>query len=536
MHNLPSDYQIEKTRSGQMTAKYKGKYLYSRYDPQKEADVFLKKEIQSIKKYIIIFGCGFGYLLKSLINYYQFDHIVTIELEEYFVANLKKNIKDNKIKIDILYRPTFSQLRQFLFSCFNEYDALYLQFIIWQPIWRIDKEYFAGLLDEVKNFLSINLANISTMAIFGPIICLNFFKNLHHQKKVKFLIKSDNPVAFPVLILASGPSLEYAIDEIKSYQNKIIIIALPSTLNLLKHKKIEPDFIINVDPGFSTVFHFKHYYSKKSILITPLTTSRHVLKSWKGKILLISQGFPCESIILNNNLKMINLPSSGTVTFSAVNLVKTLGFQSVLLIGQDFAINKIAMHTRGGGYERFYLNNNCYFQSLDYFNLEQISKQNLTSIPGDRNQLKMSTHNLKLYYNHLNNEYNQNDDFVRIHNSNTTYFPDKIIKMSLPEYILQNILKTDKNDIINKYFQFENLIKSEKQIMLKFVRFLESAKKSNFNLNKISDTYIKSIISMSFIPDLIKMNNVQTENEKNEGKLIQKLIKRFCKFIYMCLL
>ena len=55
-------------RTGTITATFNGRALYSRYDPQMEANRFLDTEIgESLPHTIVVLGAGLGYLCRAAV-------------------------------------------------------------------------------------------------------------------------------------------------------------------------------------------------------------------------------------------------------------------------------------------------------------------------------------------------------------------------------------------------------------------------------------------------------------------------------------
>ena len=75
----------------------------------------------------------------------------------------------------------------------------------------------------------------------------NSFRNLRHGDKrvlVHCKVKSDK---YPMLVIASGPSLEDNIEHVKRLQDRVIIITSGSSLKVLLQNGIKPDFHCNLE-------------------------------------------------------------------------------------------------------------------------------------------------------------------------------------------------------------------------------------------------------------------------------------------------
>ena len=59
---------FEETRSGDLTFRYKDLYFHSRYDPWKEALSQAREVLKKKSDWVVLFGLGCGYLLKTLVK------------------------------------------------------------------------------------------------------------------------------------------------------------------------------------------------------------------------------------------------------------------------------------------------------------------------------------------------------------------------------------------------------------------------------------------------------------------------------------
>ena len=74
----------------------------------------------------------------------------------------------------------------------------------------------------------------------------------------------------PVLVCASGPSLNCCIKIIKQFEDKLFIICLSSALSVLIKNNIIPDLVFSTDGGYWAGEHLKHLKKNKDI---PLAVS-----------------------------------------------------------------------------------------------------------------------------------------------------------------------------------------------------------------------------------------------------------------------
>ncbi|HOV15442.1 MAG TPA: DUF115 domain-containing protein, partial [Spirochaetota bacterium] len=341
------NYIRETGKKGFLTYKFNDKYIYSSYDPFIEAKRFVST--LKINSKTVITCCGPDYVNSNLLDLgiteilsfepISFEHIDNSDCIKRFTntAEIEDYIKKNKIT-----NP---------------------QLIIWQPLIETNPDFFLFQLRKIKDFIQKETFSNNATNYFGFIESKNIIRNICRLDEIDIIKKSDVKIDLPALVISSGFSLKDNIDFIKKIIHKVYVFALPSALPYLEYNNIEPDFVIAVDPGYGTFYHLAKY--KKTIkLITTLSINPTVFNLNNYKPFFFNYDNQLENIFYKDTNIIKSFPE-GSVIFNTLRIVKLLGFNDIIIIGQDFGFKDGRSHIYDGLFEKEFLNKVDYFLTLE---------------------------------------------------------------------------------------------------------------------------------------------------------------------------
>ncbi|WP_168203354.1 6-hydroxymethylpterin diphosphokinase MptE-like protein [Oceanispirochaeta crateris] len=352
------------SQSGTPTARINNKYLHSKYDPLKEARLFVNNFIQdksySKNKLIIVLEPGLGYLLNEL----SLIHPQNLIFSVFFHSNTyqycsEKGVLDNIFSYAPNMNDSLTTVLDKTLTRLNMRDIIFLE-------WPASKYLFP---DECKHIrykilehLRILQGNEITKRQFSKLWICNGIRNyLRHDYSTCIA----SPLDRAVILAASGPSLENHIDRIQELQKDYFIVALPSSLSILKEYDIIPDILFTTDPGFYAREHLK-YLDPSTLCIAPVTAS---FRDNQNHLAGINQGSYIESLLFKNN-ELPFLAEMGTVAATALTFLKEICTHPIYIAGLDFCIKDIKMHAEPHSFKSIILKNeNRFFPGVSsYFN------------------------------------------------------------------------------------------------------------------------------------------------------------------------
>ncbi|MFO7730148.1 MAG: 6-hydroxymethylpterin diphosphokinase MptE-like protein [Spirochaetia bacterium] len=312
--------------------------LHSRYDPWREAEKYIQHSQVSISKttYILL-EPGYGYLSKVLLNKNPQAKI----LEVHCTSNLEAlSVTASQTKIAAWSPDSKISLSAFLYSHIDDLEIGSVEVLAWPPAERLFPNAYSDLKQQVRSFLQERRSTIHTTGKFGRLWLRNTLK------RVALLppIISKLAVHAPVVIAASGPSLQKALPLLADKQDSLFILALPSSLRTLTYYNIQPNMIVHSDPGFYSNYHLRNCRSA-NLQAAPLYAAGY--RTARQQLLLLSTGSPVEEFFIDKlSSDAFRIKPHGTVAGIAYQLASKISAGPIIWAGLDLCYQDIQAHTR----------------------------------------------------------------------------------------------------------------------------------------------------------------------------------------------
>lgn len=329
---------------------YQQPYIYSQTKPLESHTNFLFPILDTISKTLkeekntiinfekfIFFGSGLGMHIKETIQNLNLKvcFIVEDDLELFrsslFTTNYAELAKKTKLFFSVFdTKEEFNeQANQFLEE--NFYMNHYIKYfqLLSHSKEKTDQFYITLTNQSHLRFLFHDYLKTSLQ----PLINLqDDFKIL--KKESHFIKKIEK---HPILLLASGPSLEKNISYLKEHYKKFYIVAVSSTLYYLEEHNIIPNIVIHIDPFQASIQSFTKLknidFLNNTMIFASASTPNNVLKLLKQEnIFLFENG----TNFIEDSLKF-SAPCVGSLAYQSLLL---LGAKNIYLLGLDFAVNQ----------------------------------------------------------------------------------------------------------------------------------------------------------------------------------------------------
>jgi len=332
---------IEPARNGTPSSFSGSIRIHSAYNPGKEAKNFLAAHLDDIrdKTTIVIIGAGLGYIDQELRNQRPESNIIALHLSNtLYNSRIQDNNYTNSVKR--WYPGSEESVELFLYNNLLETAIGGLRILKWPAAIKV----FPGIAEESITALSAVIrrhsGNISTTAAFGRLWINNSLRNYLNLNQVIIQQK----IIGPVVLTASGPSLEKTLNYLIKYRDRFHLWALPSSLPALKNAGLIPQLIISTDPGYWARLHTR-FFPEEVPVAMPLSSAPIPVPSLKT--LLISQNTPGEAFLLKNDKwPRYELPTMGTVAASAIELWKQISSGPMVITGLDLCWFDLRSHAR----------------------------------------------------------------------------------------------------------------------------------------------------------------------------------------------
>ncbi|MEK4177397.1 6-hydroxymethylpterin diphosphokinase MptE-like protein [Aeribacillus sp. FSL K6-1305] len=350
-----------------------GHYLYSQYNPMKDAETFIKSQLDPDANGYCLFGFGLGYHVKVLLENEPNKRVFVIEP---YLTCFKAALETLDLT-DILSHPN---VNIYFLEDISKLNNLLNELLEYKVKWLIPNPFVKALPNNNPLKQILEEIKIKEMSFhrFSSLMEKNFWNNLNYMDitvdKLFDLFKGKKAV-----LVSSGPSLDKTADALKELRKKYFILAVGSAYKVLKTKGIEPHAVVISDPQ-NEVYRQLAGLNLSKPLIYLSTACYKAVRYHKGlKIAAFQKGYPkAEMYAKQNGCQLVD--TGGSVATTAFDILIKMGFSEIVLLGQDLAYAKDrshATHSTSG--------------------VRVATEQRLFSIPSNNGSVVKTTRNLFIY-------------------------------------------------------------------------------------------------------------------------------------------
>ncbi len=331
-------------------------YLGGKRNAKEPVQIWLEL-LGKLNKYapVFLFGLGNGAYLKALVkntdkevNIVAYEPSVHIFLSMLEKIDLSEEIEDRPVAfiVEGINESEFVPVMNKVVAveCMN-----FLREKI-HPNYRVF--YGEKILKYVKilqRFMENIRVNYNTGVLFAGDLAKNVLHNMKYicdgysTKKLFESIPHDKPA----ILVAAGPSLNKNIMDLKRAKNKAFILAVDTAIKPLVKAGIIPDAFITIDPH-KPLDLIEIDGAEEIPVIAPTSSHYTLIERQKGKKIFFFDGYLIPFRIYQKNGKAFyNVSGSGSVACYGFSLLFKMGFNTIILVGQDLAYSNNRSHADG---------------------------------------------------------------------------------------------------------------------------------------------------------------------------------------------
>lgn len=319
--------------------------LNSLYYPTQEAKKWVEQyNFKNLNNVISMFGFGNGIFARAIIekmgendtlliyepcaeifyhvlNYYDITDILNNKRVSISIKDINEFEFHNSLQAVMNITNISSQIM----CVYPQYDKIFIESCI--TFWK-----------EIQDTYNHTKLNINTEIIFGKRFIDNILNNIRfiHNSNTLLELKENLPKDIPAIVVAAGPSVEKNINELKRAKGKAIIFAVDRILDYLLDSGVEPDFIVTIDP-IKPLEYFTRREDLDIPLICFLESNHEILNCHAGRKIICNCGGFLESVYKDANKIPPRMNSSASVATVAFTACIHLGYEKIILVGQDLA-------------------------------------------------------------------------------------------------------------------------------------------------------------------------------------------------------
>lgn len=331
----------------------KRKYQQESQNKEREKEIFFDKIEKKKENFIIVLGCLNRNVWFSLEEYMTNGSKVIIfeprvEYLKWMLSNIDLTdvLKAGSI---LIWWEGMGDARKYDLIHYSWTKFVYNISVITCPGYH---EYLGRFMQEVKSLKDLILQYYYSLGNALDDVLQGF-----HQEAMNFVsCMESNSLkeikgkfkGVPAFIVASGPSLEKNIEELKKATGKALIIACDASYEICKKFEIHPDIISTVERIEKTYEYF--YKNKKfddhTVLVAPSLVWPEIFHDFKGKKVLISKEDGGIDFWWNQQFDNVKHLASGMSCANlAFSVALEMGCEPIVFVGQDLAYTDDKYHS-----------------------------------------------------------------------------------------------------------------------------------------------------------------------------------------------
>lgn len=340
--------EFHESKNGEKTVSFGGKFLHSRYNPSSEGEKFAQNiQADFLPLCLILIEPALAYQLAELKRKFPNAKYVAIRFIKELCAPEYNSGFDG-----VFFLDESKNLSDELFEFLTEEELCSSLVIEWSPSKNIFPEKNEKAWGQIKNAILKSRDVLGTRSYFSKRWLKNslaFFKNIRSFCTAK---KTN----LPVIVAASGRSLESSLKFLQEYRTSFFLIAVSSAFMPLITKGILPDLVISTDGGFWAKKHLS-FPSQKNIhgTIFAFSSESAVPKKLLRNETVIPICYDDDNLQKHFfgafGIDFMTGRRNGTVSGTAVEFALALTDNTVYCVGLDQAPTKGYQHTQPNSLE-----------------------------------------------------------------------------------------------------------------------------------------------------------------------------------------
>lgn len=470
--------------------------------------------MNAIEKFIFL-GIGIGTHIEKIhqkINA-QVYFIVEQDLELFrsslFVTDYSKLAKSSKLFFSIAQSTTDFSLT---FNSFLINNFIHNHFLKFNMFSQSAKSYLPLIQ------AAITLQPKLTYPYYRHFLCtsrpLELFKNQEKFLDVSQRHKNIKDIDKPIMIIASGPSIQNQGEWISKNQDKFIIVSILSALKFCNKYDIRPDLVIQVDE-------FEHAMNKalenldsidflnNSIFILSSIVDPRIIEKFKKNIKYFFQSMYVKH---HKEFGEITSPSVGEIIYKILLL---FGFKEIYLMGIDLAIDAKTHKTHEDEHEYSQVLSSEYTMSDESFKIDKSTfkvKGNFLDNVLTTSIFSTSIH----HFNKINTNIKQS--YQNVYNTSNGALLEGCIPTKIEDIKIKDFSSINKKDILKSLnISLSNI--SESSLNQNNINILKQKLQRAYEIKKNVDNYnqIKNYSNQrQYLTNLINLIVQLKENDETD--------------------
>lgn len=330
--------------------------LDSLYSGERAMDIWFESQTTLTYKAKCLFcGLGNGMYVKRVLA--QADNTVTMCVYEpsirVFITALKyfdmtSIINSDRVTLIVkeLYECTAFE---YIYKFITYHDINNAVFQAYPNYAKILPKTVRAFDKAVQEMVMQVRATQSVIVRYGRVNAINSLCNTLSFINSKSIMDFNRlcPKDIPAFVVASGPSLNKNIDELKRAKGKSLIFAVDSAIPTLLKNDIVPDLFVTLD-SYKDIHHTDDERSHSIPCFCELESNARIIEKQTGALFFMNDMSPYVNAFVNpRGIIVPPFSTGGSVANSACAILLSMGFNNIILVGQDLAYTDNKTHAAG---------------------------------------------------------------------------------------------------------------------------------------------------------------------------------------------
>lgn len=302
---------------------------------------------------VFLFGFGNGCMVRKLLESIDDSNKVIVYEPDFTVLHYVMEHFDitdifSDERFDLIVRSAAEGAISRLFDDRLSYsDIGTFQYYVYPNYNHIFTVEYLEYIHEFETACNAINSTQSVLERFTEANFLNTFANLNALLASKSIesLYMRMPKDMPAIIVASGPSLDKNVSLLAEAKNKAFIIAVDSSLRTVLKTGVMPDLCVTIDAKKLSK-HFSDDRANDVPMVCQLTSNREILKAHRAEKFFVNDLNHHVQHFFSRHTHLFPVVSSGgSVANDAFSIAQVLGFQTIIMIGQDLAYTDNRTHS-----------------------------------------------------------------------------------------------------------------------------------------------------------------------------------------------
>lgn len=345
------------------TVNYKGRFLYSKYSPDKAVVAAVNRLQVLPQTLVVICSPCLWYGLNELCDLLPENcSIIALEADDALLELAEDSLLDQsqkqRVKLFSLNEP--QKVNEYLLQNTNAGNFKRALRIDFSAGVSFSAELYDGAFTAIQETINTFWKNRITLVKMGRLYARNIFRNAYSLTKSFLLDEKAGTVRKPVIVFGAGESTKHTLDILAlkakdepDFLKKYFLLATDASLPVFNAYGITPDAVAGLEAQAAIEKAYIGSAGKKITLFTDISSRPQIKDILGGETVFFATKY-AECCFLNGlrdcGLIKSFIPAMGSVGLAAVYIALTLRYDDtvpVFITGLDFSFSTGATHAKG---------------------------------------------------------------------------------------------------------------------------------------------------------------------------------------------